>query len=117
MYKCLKNRWLRILSLAVFITLVTSLFVIGAKPVAVGLFPSPVDKFVHAGFFASLTIIFWFVLGMQSKWIIFISISTVAIADEWHQAYLPGRSADIVDLMVDISAILVVIIFLHRNKN
>jgi len=96
--------------------LVSSLFIVGAQPVAVGLFPSPIDKFVHAGFFGTLTILIWLAFDMRREVLVFISVSTVAVMDEWHQSYLPGRSPDLIDLSVDVLAVLFVLVFLKICK-
>ena len=102
--------------LLVVIILVSSLFIVGAQSIAVGLFPSPIDKFVHAGFFGVLTLLLWCSLGMRREVLVLIIASSIAVLDEWHQRYLPGRSPDLMDLSVDVFAILLLLIFLGAFK-
>jgi hypothetical protein len=76
----------------------------GAQPVAVGLVPAPWDKLVHAGVFAVLAA----AIGVASGWrgwpmvlAAFVGAALVGVADEWHQMFLPGRSAGLDDLAAD----------------
>ena len=40
----------------------------------------------------------------------------VAIADEIHQAYIPGRDASIIDVILDLSGIVLVLIVIHQIR-
>lgn len=81
------------------------LFVLGARPFAVGLFPAPSDKLAHAVVFALLAVAIGLASGLRG-W----KMATLAVAgavlvgglDEWHQAYLPGREAGLDDLAADV---------------
>jgi VanZ family protein len=39
------------------------------------------------------------------SWVIFLLVTLVALADELHQLNLPGRSADIKDLLADLAGV------------
>ncbi|MDF1690450.1 MAG: VanZ family protein [Cycloclasticus sp.] len=112
----LAKRWVRASLLLIVLILVLSLFIVGAQSIAVGLFPTPIDKFVHAVFFGVLTFLLWCSLGMRREVLVLIIASSIAVLDEWHQRYLPGRSPDLMDLGVDVLAILLVLIFLEAFK-
>ena len=89
------------------------LFFLGAQPFAAGLFREPWDKLAHFIVFATLTGLLWLgSAGSKPLWIIAI-VSLIGALDEWHQARLPGRSMDIADLAVDISAAILTLIALR----
>lgn len=80
------------------------LFIGGAQPVAVGLVPAPWDKLVHAVVFAVLAMAMGFVSGLRGWRMLllsFLGAVVVGALDEWHQMYLPGRSAGLDDLAAD----------------
>lgn len=80
------------------------LHVLGAQPFAVGLFPSPWDKLAHVVTFALIGGAFGFASGKRGWPMVFYCIVgavMTGILDEWHQAYLPGRTASWSDLMAD----------------
>ena len=100
---------------AVLLMVVVGLFVGGAQPVAVGLFTEPWNKLAHATVFAVLTALL--ALALQGKpphpgarWALRPSAAlamaallagAVGMADELHQATLPGRVAGLDDLLAD----------------
>lgn len=89
------------------------LFYLGAQPFAVGLFLEPWDKLAHFFVFGTLASLLW-VGNAGSKPLQAIAIvSLIGAFDEWRQASLPGRSMDIADLAVDISAAIFTITALH----
>ena len=119
--KCyLSNLWFRAVLLLFTMVLISSLFIVGAQPIVVGLFPHPIDKIVHATFYGGLTTLVWLALGMRRELTVFFSVVLIAVIDEWHQAYLPGRSSDFMDLFVDVMSIalviMVVCIFQKNDK-
>lgn len=76
----------------------------GAQPVAVGLVPSPWDKLAHAAVFAVLAVAIACASGLRGgrmAWFAFAGALLVGVADEWHQASLPGRLAGWDDLAAD----------------
>ena len=84
--------------------LTAGLFYLGAQPFAVGLFDPPFDKFAHFGLFFVLASVFWLAVGGRwSLWVV-VFVAGLGALDEWHQAYLPGRSVDINDFLADLAA-------------
>jgi VanZ family protein len=100
------SRWKfwRLACAALAILMVFSLFYIGSKPVAVGLFPTPWDKVAHGLFFSVLATMSWIVAGNRKPWLIAIAVVVVGGLDELHQISLPGRSADWADFFADVVA-------------
>ena len=105
----------RLLCASAVLLMVVGLFVGGAQPVAVGLFTEPWDKLAHATVFAVLTALL--ALALQGKpphpgarWalrpgaalaVAAVLAGAVGVADELHQATLPGRVAGLDDLLAD----------------
>ena len=105
----------RLLCAAAVLLMVVGLFVGGAQPMAVGLFTEPWDKLAHATVFAVLTALL--ALALQGKppqpgarWalrpgaalaVAAVLAGAVGVADELHQATLPGRVAGLDDLLAD----------------
>jgi VanZ family protein len=80
------------------------LFVLGAQPFAVELFTEPWDKLAHFIAFATITGLLWLGNAGSKPLLTIAIVSLIGALDEWHQAHLPGRSMDMADLAVDISA-------------
>ncbi len=102
------SRIFRIACLAGAIFLITCLFWLGAKPIAVGLFPAPLDKVAHFATFGLLASMLWLSILRGRPFLVIALVSFVGAADEFHQVFLPGRSAGLDDLAADIFAALVI---------
>ena len=105
----------RLVCAAAVLVMVAGLFVGGAQPVAVGLLSEPWDKLAHATVFAVLTTLL--ALALQAKppqpgarWalrpgaalaVAAVLAGAVGVADELHQATLPGRVAGLDDWLAD----------------
>lgn len=95
---------LRVLSAVAFLTAGTGLFTLGAQPIAVGLFNPPWDKLAHVVIFALLGCAAGLASGLHGWFRVACCVGgalTLGVADELHQAYLPGRSASWADLAAD----------------
>lgn len=92
------------------------LFILGAQPIAVGLFDPPWDKFAHIATFALVGCAAGVASGSQGWFRIAYCVAgalALGIADELHQAYLPGRYASWADLIADTAGGLAGAGFLH----
>ncbi len=96
--------WRSQMAMALVLLLIGGLFYLGRLPIAVGLLAEPWDKVVHASLFAVIAIL----LALSRKqgtwrWLVasVLLASGVGALDELHQHFLPGRSADINDLVAD----------------
>ncbi|HJW01662.1 MAG TPA: VanZ family protein [Azospira sp.] len=99
------------LCLALAALTVFLLFYLGAQPFAAGLIPEPWDKLAHFLVFGGITVLLWFGTRGAYPWGLVTLVCLVGAADEWHQAYLPGRSTDLKDWATDaVAAVLAVLL-------
>jgi len=81
------------------------------------------DKFIHASAYAVMGLLSWRALShfFQQRHYLFISslvfCSLYGFSDEFHQSFVPGRHADILDWIADTLGAAVMIVFLNfRSK-
>lgn len=113
------RRCLQWAALLLAIDLPLGLFIGGAQPVAVGLVPPPWDKMVHAMVFAVLAAAIGYASGLRGRVmpvVAFCGAMAVGAIDEWHQMYLPGRSAGWDDLAADAVGSALGTVLLHLRK-
>jgi uncharacterized protein YfiM (DUF2279 family) len=104
-FSTFQHRLLRWAAVVVAIGLPVGLLIGGAQPVAVGLVPAPWDKLAHASVFAVLAAAIGTASGLRDWRMVAIALvgaTAVGLADEWHQMFLPGRSAGWDDLLADL---------------
>lgn len=77
------------------------LFVGGSQPVAVNLFPAPWDKLAHLVTYGIILIFSKLAFPQIKLQILLILTIFIGALDEFHQLYLPGRSAGLDDLLAD----------------
>jgi VanZ family protein len=71
------------------------------------------DKFLHAGEYFICALLFLFTLQQEGrlnkKWqrilVVMASCMILGVLDEWHQTLIPGREADVADLLADLAGI------------
>lgn len=110
----LPQRWF---CLALAILIIGALFYLGAKPVAVGLFPEPLDKLAHFAVYSGITALLSLAMAGRLPLTVVALIAGIGALDEWHQASLPGRSADYLDLLTDIAAAGLTVFLLQLRRN
>ncbi|MFZ5523325.1 MAG: VanZ family protein [Pseudomonadota bacterium] len=103
------SRIFRLTCLAGALFLIASLFWVGAKPIAVGLFPGEADKVAHFAIFGLIAALLWLSFQRGRPLIVVAIASATGAADEFHQHFLPGRSASMEDLVADIFAAIVIV--------
>jgi len=91
-------------ALAFGTALTVGLFYLGSQPFAVGLFDPPYDKIAHFVLFFALASVFWLAVGGRWSLLVVLFVAGLGALDEWHQAYLPGRSVDLSDFLADLAA-------------
>ena len=113
------SRTFRLACLAGALLLVIGLFWMGAKPVAVGLFHEPQDKVAHFATFGLIAALLWFSFQRGHPLLVIAIVSLIGAADEFHQRFLPGRSAGLDDLATDIFSAVVIVTLLEyaRRRN
>lgn len=95
------------------------LYVLGAQPVAVGLFSAPWDKLAHMATFAlvgAATGLASGKLGWRAAVCCVAGAIVMGAVDEWHQASLPGRQSDWLDLGADAAGGLLGAVLLHLGN-
>jgi VanZ family protein len=98
------QRAVRILAALTVALSAAVLYVAGAQPVAVGLFPAPWDKLAHLLTFAVVGMAAGLAGGMRGWRMVLCCVAgalLVGAMDEVHQMFLPGRSASWSDLAAD----------------
>ena len=98
------QRMARWLAMLLSVGLPLTLWLGGAQPIAVGLFTAPWDKVAHITVYAVLSCAIGFASGRRgfsAMAIGFAGALLVGLLDEASQMRLPGRTADIDDLVAD----------------
>lgn len=90
-------RWL---AAGVVVLMLLALFIGGAQPQAVGLFSAPWDKVAHGLYFFVLAFLLARFFSFSALWVVVLAL-LVAVADETHQMFLPGRVASWDDGLAD----------------
>jgi VanZ family protein len=96
--------FLRLAALVLAVGMPIGLFVGGAQPVAVGLFPWPWGKLVHGLTFGVLAVAMAYASGLGGwRMVLFGFVGSVLVGalDELHQLYLPGRHGQLSDVGFD----------------
>ena len=90
----------------------------GAQPVAVGLFPWPWSKLVHAAVFGVLAASVAYASGLRGWRMVVLGFSAsvlVGALDEWHQTHLPGRNGQLSDVGFDAVGAAIGVWITHRS--
>lgn len=98
------QRGLRVAAGLVAVALPLGLFIGGAQPVAVDLFPWPWGKLVHSLVFGVLAAAVAFASGLTGWRGVaagFFASVAVGALDEWHQTHLTGRHGQFSDIGFD----------------
>lgn len=99
-------RSLRLAAAASVIILAAGLYLLGAQPLAVGLFPAPWDRLAHATTFAVVGSATGLASGTRGWRMVVCCVAgavVVGAVDELHQTFLPGRSASWADFGADLA--------------
>ena len=91
--------WLRALCFVAFLaTLVQIFFLPRPAPAITDLIW---DKFLHASGFGALAFCLWMTVGFHAPWLNWIAITVIGSLDEFHQIFVPTRTADVLDVVAD----------------
>jgi VanZ family protein len=77
-----------------------------------------VKKGGHVAGYGLLAGAYWYSLGMQrsQRWIAWLLAVAYAVTDEFHQRFVPGRHANVADILIfDNAGALLALILLDRN--
>jgi VanZ family protein len=78
-----------------------------------------IENFSHAPIFGALAWAWHKTVAREQQpsarsiGLAFLVTAACAALDEWHQRFVPGRDASIVDLMLDLAGISAMLVFLH----
>lgn len=103
------SKMLGILCAAVAATEIIALFWMGAMPVAVDMFPPPIDKLPHFAAYGVLSGLLWCSLFKEKAWPTLLAVSAIGLLDEIHQHFLPGRTASFSDWLTDFAGAVIII--------
>jgi VanZ family protein len=59
------------------------------------------DKVLHALVFGLLAVLLYVLAGPRTTLAVFAAVVGIGVLDELHQAFVPGREADLADLLAD----------------
>jgi len=104
----------RLASLVVALALIANLFISAARPEVAGLFPEPLDKVAHLSYFLVLAVLMTIADAGQRPLLVAVALITVGVADEWHQAFVPGRDSSAADVVADCIGIAIGVITTRR---
>ena len=115
---------IRFASLLAAAVIVIGLFTLGEKPYAGSLFPAPWDKLAHVSVYGTIAILVWIGSGARAfaqgkahrAGAVALFVLAIGLLDELHQVGIPGRSADVSDLVADAIGIGIAF-YLLRSRN
>jgi len=107
-------RSLRISSGILYALMVAFLFYASAKPAGLPFIPPPLDKLVHFGYYAVLTVLLIVAAGGRGVLIAALVVIGVGAADELYQSTVPQRQADWLDFAADIAGALLAAVLFAR---
>lgn len=106
-----RTRWLCLLLL---VTLVTTMLFLGSTPGAETVIPQPPwDKLAHLVTFGGYSALAWVILKGQSQVLPVVVAGIIALMDEGMQYYSPSRSADLRDILADLTGALLAVLVLR----
>lgn len=97
---------------------VISLFWLGTKPEWLKLVPvnPPADKLLHLLVFGFMTALLWFSASHPQSLVIILAAALIGAMDEFHQCYIPGRTASFADFTADLIGIILTISVLKYTQ-
>lgn len=110
------SRIFRLTCLAGALLLIIGLFWMGAKPIAVRLLPGSLDMVAHFAAFGLIAALLWLSLQRGHPLLVVAIVSAIGAADEFHQRFLPGRSASLADMAADIIAAVMIVSLLEYAR-
>ena len=105
---------LRAACLLAFVLVLVQLFWLAEPPLVRELKNLLWDKILHATAFGSFAMLLWVGLGFRSPILNVVLVTMVGAVDEFHQLFIPTRSADILDVLADFTGAVIVTFILHR---
>ena len=105
---------LRALCIAAFMAVLVQLFLLDEPRFVKVLTNMTWDKMCHALAYGSFAMLLWVGVGFRSPVGNWLAVVTVGALDEFHQLFVPGRDAEILDVVADAVGAAIVTYILHR---
>jgi VanZ family protein len=96
----------RLISIIAAALLSISLFI--SAPSTGGMLVPPWDKLGHFVFYGTIAFLLAIGLGRSRLFLALLLTCSIGVADEAYQAILPGRQSDVMDLLTDVAAAVIV---------
>ncbi|MBI4754052.1 MAG: VanZ family protein [Betaproteobacteria bacterium] len=91
-------RWLAGATLA---AMIAAVFIGGRIPGINSYFPAPWDKLLHLTAYGVAALLLTIVLRGRRPWLVLLAVMAAGFADEFHQAFIPGRHAGLDDILAN----------------
>ena len=109
--------WLRAACLAAFAALLAQLFLLDEPRLAIDLANATWDKLLHAAAFGGLALLYWVGVGFRAPLASWFLITAIGALDEFHQVFIPTRTADVLDAVADaVGAAVVILVLQHLSR-
>ena len=92
---------LRLAALAFALALVVQLLLLPEPAFVPSVTAVITDKVLHALVFGLLAVLLHVLAGTRTTFAVFAAVVGIGVLDELHQAFIPGREADLADLLAD----------------
>jgi len=106
--------WIRAACLLAFAAFLVQLFVLDEPRIVERLVNLTWDKALHALAFGGMAALLWTSLGCDAPVLTWLVITATGAVDELHQVFVPGRSADVLDVLADAVGAAIFVFVLHR---
>jgi VanZ family protein len=106
--------WIRAACLLAFAAFLVQLFVLDEPALVERLVNLTWDKLMHALAFGGVAALLWTGLGCDAPFVTWVLVTFTGAADELHQVFVPGRHADVLDLLADMTGASIALFALHR---
>ena len=97
----MKPNALRAIALLLSLALVAQLLALPEPAIVPSITAVITDKALHALVFGALAVLLYVLAGARTTLAVFAAVVGVGVVDELHQAFTPGREADLADLLAD----------------
>ncbi len=109
--------WLRAACLAGFAAGLAQLFLLDEPQLARDVANATWDKLLHAMVYGGLALFYWMGLGFRAPFPSWVLVTTIGALDEFHQIFIPTRTADVLDVVADaVGAAIVILVLQHLSR-
>ena len=106
--------WIRAACLLAFAAFLVQLFLLDEPALVERVVNLTWDKLMHALAFGGVAALLWTGLGCDAPFVTWILVTLTGAADELNQVFVPGRHADVLDVLADMIGAGIAVFALHR---